>query len=102
MHLWLRRNAGSGRVSRAARTAAAMLPAAGLGLPMLLHGSLKAALHPWPCRVDLEVAKRSGTERQKWLVSRVEPFAEQPHYTMCALVVVNAACNTALPLFIDR
>lgn len=21
---------------------------------------------------------------------------------MCALVVVNAACNTALPLFIDR
>lgn len=53
-------------------------------------------------KVDLEVAKRSGTERQKWLVSRVEPFAEQPHYTMCALVVVNAACNTALPLFIDR
>lgn len=29
-------------------------------------------------------------------------FTHQPHYTMCALVVVNAACNTALPLFIDR
>lgn len=25
------------------------------------------------CRVDLEVAKRTGTDRQKWLVQRVEP-----------------------------
>ncbi|KAL4434041.1 hypothetical protein ABPG75_000482 [Micractinium tetrahymenae] len=53
-------------------------------------------------KVDLEVAKRTGTQRQKWLVERVEPFTHHPHYTMCALVVVNAACNTALPLFIDR
>ena len=29
-------------------------------------------------------------------------FTEKPHYTMCSLVVVNSACNTALPLFIDR
>lgn len=29
-------------------------------------------------------------------------FTLNPHWTMCALVVVNAACNTALPLFIDR
>jgi hypothetical protein len=29
-------------------------------------------------------------------------FTRDPHFVMCSLVVVNAACNTALPLFIDR
>jgi metal transporter CNNM len=53
-------------------------------------------------RMDLAVLKRAGSERQRWLVARVEPFSHNPHFTMCALVVVNAACNTALPLFIDR
>lgn len=45
------------------------------------HSSNRAAvtqqaLLPPSClcrRVDLEVAKRTGTEKQKWLVSRVEP-----------------------------
>ncbi|EFN57253.1 hypothetical protein CHLNCDRAFT_16812, partial [Chlorella variabilis] len=53
-------------------------------------------------RMDLAVLKRTGSEQQKWLVGRVEPLTRDPHFTMCALVVVNAACNTALPLFIDR
>ena len=28
-----------------------------------------------PCRVDLEVIKRSGSEKQRWLVTQVEPVS---------------------------
>lgn len=32
----------------------------------------------------------------------IRQFTRNPHFVMCSLVLVNAACNTALPLFIDR
>lgn len=29
------------------------------------------------CRVDLELIKRTGTDHQKWMASKVEPVGQQ-------------------------
>jgi CBS domain containing-hemolysin-like protein len=84
--------------------------------------------------VDIEVLKRTGSPKQQWLVSRVEPvrprlcpppppappprrkpdaltyFSLQnraqvianPHRLMVALLLCNAGCYEALPLFLAR
>ncbi|KXZ47070.1 hypothetical protein GPECTOR_38g307 [Gonium pectorale] len=52
--------------------------------------------------LDLEVVRRSGSATQrKWAV-RVIPLLENPHWLLVALVLINAACNTSLPIFLDR
>lgn len=53
-------------------------------------------LHPLaatPANADpmgLEVVKRSGTERERWLVSRVEPVLTNPHWLLATLLLCNA------------
>ncbi|KAL4420313.1 hypothetical protein ABPG77_010218 [Micractinium sp. CCAP 211/92] len=53
-------------------------------------------------KVDLEVIKRSGTEKQRWLVTQVEPVLARPHYLLATLLLCNAAAMEALPIFLDR
>lgn len=68
-----------------------------------------AALHCYHCRDDAPTATcvtagPDPTQLKPLLSAPLADvqFTEDPHWVMCALVVVNAACNTALPLFIDR
>ncbi|KAL4434431.1 hypothetical protein ABPG75_000872 [Micractinium tetrahymenae] len=53
-------------------------------------------------KVDLEVIKRSGTEKQRWLVTQVEPVLARPHYLLATLLLCNAGAMEALPIFLDR
>lgn len=49
-----------------------------------------------PCsnsRMDLEVIKRSGTERERWLVRRIEPVVANTHYLLATLLLCNAAVS---------
>ncbi|KAL6775935.1 hypothetical protein ACKKBG_A19145 [Auxenochlorella protothecoides x Auxenochlorella symbiontica] len=53
-------------------------------------------------RVDLQVIKRSGTERERWLVSRIEPVLAKPHYLLATLLLCNSGAMETLPIFLDR
>lgn len=77
-----------------------------------LRGTRRDAVMPlhvlcwWLCwfsapRMPGQPAPRGGNAHSPSLPTAAHP-RPQPHFTMCSLVVVNAACNVALPLFIDR
>lgn len=56
------------------------LPACGLVVSTILLSCLHVPQPPGEqcvpaCRVDLEVIKRSGNEKQRWLVTQVEPVS---------------------------
>ncbi|PRW58116.1 DUF21 domain-containing protein [Chlorella sorokiniana] len=53
-------------------------------------------------KVDLEVIRRSGSEKDRWLVGQVAPLLHRPHYLLATLLLCNAAAMEALPIFLDR
>ncbi|KAK9868498.1 hypothetical protein WJX84_001723 [Apatococcus fuscideae] len=52
--------------------------------------------------LDLEVLRRSGTDREKRHAQRIEPVIAKPHFLLVTLVLCNAAATEALPIFLDR
>jgi hypothetical protein len=52
--------------------------------------------------LDLEVAKRTGTPKEKWMASKVEPLLVNPHWLLVSLLLINAGCFESLPIFLDR
>lgn len=50
----------------------------------------------------MQVLKASGTLRQQAAASRLIPLVAKPHWLLCTLLLCNAACMEALPLFLDR
>jgi ankyrin repeat/SOCS box protein 13/metal transporter CNNM len=53
-------------------------------------------------RMNLEILERSGTETQKAQAARILPLVKQHHLLLVTLLLMNAACNEALPLFLDN
>ncbi|KAG2448867.1 hypothetical protein HYH02_006217 [Chlamydomonas schloesseri] len=53
-------------------------------------------------KLDLEVVKRSGSSAHRRWAARVVPLVANPHMLLVSLVLVNAACNTSLPIFLDN
>ncbi|KAG2501133.1 hypothetical protein HYH03_000951 [Edaphochlamys debaryana] len=53
-------------------------------------------------KVELEVIKRSGSSTKRKWAARVEPVLRDPHWLLVSLVLINAACNTSLPIFFDK
>jgi metal transporter CNNM len=53
-------------------------------------------------QVDIEILRRSGTERQKRLAERIQPVLARPHVLLVTLLVCNALAAEALPLVLDR
>ena len=51
---------------------------------------------------DVEILKRSGNDSTIRAVRRIEPLLQHPHILLVALLLVNALCMEALPLFLDR
>jgi hypothetical protein len=52
--------------------------------------------------LDLEVAKRTGSPKEKWMASKVEPLLVNPHWLLVSLLLINAGCFESLPIFLDR
>ncbi|GBF93780.1 hypothetical protein Rsub_06112 [Raphidocelis subcapitata] len=52
--------------------------------------------------MDLRVLQASGTARQAAAAKKLLPLVQQPHWLLCTLLLANAACMEALPLFLDR
>jgi metal transporter CNNM len=52
--------------------------------------------------MDLKVLQVSGTPRQQHAASRLIPLVTSPHWLLCTLLLCNAGCMEALPLFLDR
>lgn len=50
----------------------------------------------------MEVLKHSGTEHQRWMVSRIQPLISHPHFLMVTLLLGNTAASVSLPIFVDR
>ncbi len=51
--------------------------------------------------VDMELLKRTGTEREKRLAERITPIISNPHYLLVTLLLINAVAMEALPLVLD-
>lgn len=49
-----------------------------------------------------QVLKRSGTEKERFYASRIVPVIKNNHWLLVTLVLGNAACTEALPIFLDR
>ena len=52
--------------------------------------------------IEIEVLMRTGTEREKKWAQKVLPVIKHPHQLLCTLLVCNAACMEALPIFMDK
>eukprot|EP00775_Hariotina_reticulata_P004275 gene4275-4529_t len=52
--------------------------------------------------MDLQVLKASGSSGQHRSATRLIPLVARPHWLLCTLLLCNAACMEALPLFLDR
>jgi len=52
--------------------------------------------------MDLKVIQASGTARQQRAAGRLIPLVARPHWLLCTLLLCNAGCMEALPLFLDR
>jgi metal transporter CNNM len=52
--------------------------------------------------VEIEVLIRTGTAREKKWAQKVLPVISNPHQLLCTLLLCNAACMEALPIFMDK
>jgi len=52
--------------------------------------------------VDLEVLKRSGTDREQRYAAAIVPVVANQHFLLVTLLLCNAVSMEALPLFLDR
>lgn len=50
----------------------------------------------------VKVLRVSGTVKQQLAAARLIPLVAKPHWLLCTLLLCNAACMEALPLFLDR
>lgn len=53
-------------------------------------------------RVDIEVIKRTGSSKERRLALKVEKVIRKPHQLLVTLLLCNAGCMEALPIFLDR
>jgi hypothetical protein len=84
-----------GAVTAYALTVAALVLGAGL-MSGLTLGLLSLDI------LDLRVVEASGTARQAAAARKLLPLVQRPHWLLCTLLLANAACMEALPLFLDR
>ncbi|KAF6253868.1 hypothetical protein COO60DRAFT_1273472 [Scenedesmus sp. NREL 46B-D3] len=52
--------------------------------------------------MDLEVLRAAGTRKQRDAAARLISLVSKPHWLLCTLLLCNAGCMEALPLFLDR
>jgi metal transporter CNNM len=50
----------------------------------------------------MQVLRVSGTLKQQAAAGRLIPLVARPHWLLCTLLLCNAACMEALPMFLDR
>jgi Mg2+/Co2+ transporter CorB len=52
--------------------------------------------------VELEVLKRSGTQKEQKYAAVIAPIVSNQHFLLVTLLLCNACAMEALPLFLDR
>lgn len=52
--------------------------------------------------MNLQILLNSGTPVERFHASRIIPLVEKHHLLLVSLLLVNACCNEALPLFLDE
>jgi len=52
--------------------------------------------------MNLEILQKSGTPREQYHATRIIPLVKEHHLLLVTLLLVNACCNEALPLFLDE
>ena len=53
-------------------------------------------------KLDLEIKKAIGTDSEKKSAKVIEKVVAKHHWMLCTLLLCNAACMEALPLFLDK
>jgi metal transporter CNNM len=52
--------------------------------------------------LDLELMKMTGTEKEKISAINISRVVKRHHWMLCTLLLCNAGCMEALPLFLDK
>ena len=77
---------------------------ASMSLALVLFAGIMSGLTVGYCgidRMDLELKKKRGTPEEKAAADRVIPIIEKHHYLLVTLLISNACCMEALPIFLD-
>ena len=53
-------------------------------------------------KLDLELMQATGTAEQKKSATAIEKVVSRHHWMLCTLLLCNAGCMEALPLFLDK
>lgn len=53
-------------------------------------------------KLEIEIKKHIGTESEKKSALVIEKVVKYHHWMLCTLLLMNAACMEALPLFLDK
>ena len=53
-------------------------------------------------KLDIEIKKAIGTESEKKSAIVIEKVVRHHHWMLCTLLLCNAGCMEALPLFLDK
>ncbi|KAJ9520456.1 hypothetical protein QJQ45_000204 [Haematococcus lacustris] len=52
-------------------------------------------------KIEMEVLMRSGSAKEQALARRILPLISDPHWLLVTLLLCNAGCFEALPIFLD-
>jgi metal transporter CNNM len=53
-------------------------------------------------KLDVEIKKQIGSEAEKKSARAIESVIKNHHWMLCALLIGNASCMEALPIFLDK
>jgi len=53
-------------------------------------------------KLDVEVKKHIGTPSEKKSANAIEKIVSNHHWMLCTLLIMNASCMEALPIFLDK
>ena len=53
-------------------------------------------------KLDIELMKMTGTPEEKKSATAIERVVKRHHWMLCCLLLCNAGCMEALPIFLDK
>jgi metal transporter CNNM len=53
-------------------------------------------------KLEIEIKKAIGTDAEKKSATKIEKVVKYHHWMLCTLLLCNAACMEALPLFLAK
>ena len=70
--------------------------------PSLARRRRPSPTRPRAKKTTTQVLQRTGSPAERRRAIKLLPVVKRPHWMLCTLVLINASCMEALPIFLDR